>query len=382
VLSFTDEQTALVQAIRDFGRRECGTRERRDQLTLDGRDMHNVELYKRIADLGWVGAAIDERYGGSGGGAVDRCLVLEETARARLPIRFMSVSLIIADLYQHFGTELQKREILGAITAGEIVAIGISEPEAGSDAANIRCRATTVDGGYVINGQKTWTSGAHKASRICLVCRTDSTGSQHEGLTVLSVPSDADGVEVRPIETMGDHEVNDVYLTDVFATGESIVGEPGRAWAQLMACLNNERLIVAAFSLGIARRAFDDALAYVSQREQFGRPIGTFQSIRHRLAELATEIECARLLLYSVAERVDAEPGTPFPRQASMAKLKVTEVAKRMALEGMQMMGGYGYAREYDMVEDVIQSLPMTVYAGASEVQLDIIAKTYGLAAA
>jgi isovaleryl-CoA dehydrogenase len=376
----TAERRALVESIRDFARRECGTREQRRALTDDGSDMHNIALYKQIAELGWVGMNIDERYGGSGAGVAEECLVLEEITRARMPVRFMSVSLICAGVYQRYGTEQQKKEVLGSIAAGDLVSIGISEPDAGSDASNIRCRATPVQGGYVVNGQKTWTSGAHKAQRICLVCRTDSSGGKHHGLTMLSVPTDTEGLLIRPIDTMGDHEVNDVYFTDCFVPADSVVGEPGRAWHQLMAGLNKERLIVAAFSLGLAQRAFDDVVGYVRQRRQFDRPIGSFQSVRHRLAELATEIECCRLLLYSVAETVDTDPDELLPRQASMAKLKTTEVAKRMSIEGMQMMGGYGYTREYDMVEDVIQSLPMTIYAGTSEVQLDIIAKTFGLA--
>jgi alkylation response protein AidB-like acyl-CoA dehydrogenase len=376
----TAERQVLVETIRDFARRECGTREERRALTDDGRDMHNVELYKKLAKLGWVGMDIDEKYGGAGAGVVEECLVLEETTRARLPIRFMSVSLISAGIYARYGTEQQKQEVLRSISAGNLVAIAISEPEAGSDVANIGCRAASVKGGFVVNGQKTWTSGAHKSERICLVCRTDPTPQRREGLTMLSVPTDTQGVAISPIDTMGDHEVNDLYFTDCFVSEGNVVGEVGNAWQQLMSGLNKERLIAAAFSLGLAQRAFDDVLDYVKQRRQFGRAIGSFQSIRHRLAELATEIECSRLLLYAVAQAVDANPESLRPRQASMAKFKATEVAKRISLEGMQMMGGYGYTREYDMVEDVIQSLPMTIYAGATEVQLDIIAKTFGLA--
>ena len=148
---------------------------------------------------------------------------------------------------------------------------------------------------------------------------------------------------------------------------------------QLMTGLNNERLIIAAQSLGIAQRAFDDVVAYVKERKQFGRPIGSFQTLRHRIADLATELEAARLLIYNVAARVDANPETLFPREASMAKLKATEVAKRAALEGMQMMGGYGYAVEYDMEHFVRLSVAMTIYGGTSEIQREIISKTFGL---
>ena len=148
---------------------------------------------------------------------------------------------------------------------------------------------------------------------------------------------------------------------------------------QLMAGLNHERLIIAAQSLGMAQRAFDDVLAYVKERKQFGRPIGSFQALRHRLADLAAEIESTRLLVYDTALRVDANPGQLFPREASMAKLKATEVAKLATLEGMQMMGGYGYACEYDMERQVRTALVTTIYGGTSEIQREIIAKTLGL---
>jgi alkylation response protein AidB-like acyl-CoA dehydrogenase len=211
------------------------------------------------------------------------------------------------------------------------------------------------------------------------VCRTERGIGKHQGLTILGVPADADGMKIRGIETLGDREVNDIYFTDCFVSADNVVGTVGGGWPQLMAGLNHERLIVGAFSLGVAQRAFDDALQYVKERHQFGHPIGAFQAIRHRLADLATELECCRRLLYSVAAQVDSDPATLLPREASMVKLKVTETARRIALEGMQMMGGYGYAREYDMATDVVQTLPMTIYGGTSEVQRDIIAKSFGL---
>src|SRR4249919_545381 len=148
---------------------------------------------------------------------------------------------------------------------------------------------------------------------------------------------------------------------------------------QLMAGLNVERLILAASALGIAQRAFDDVLAYIKERKQFGRPIGSFQALKHRIADLATEIECTRLLVYDVARKVDADPNQLLPREASMAKLKATEVAKRTALEGMQMMGGYGYATEYDMERHVRHTIVTTIYGGTSEIQREIISRSLGL---
>jgi alkylation response protein AidB-like acyl-CoA dehydrogenase len=375
----TDEQRDFQAAIADFCEREVGTKEQRERLTEGYTELHSQQIYDQLAELGWLGVSIDETYGGSGGGLVDACIFLEGTMRGLVPIAGYGVSLIVAGAYERFGTEDQKQEILGGITAGKVEAIAMSEPEAGSDVGNLSCRAERQNGGFVLNGQKTWISAAHIAEHILVIARSDTSGSKHEGLTMLSVPTDAKGIEIRGIQTMGGKEVNDVFLTDCYVPEERVLGQVDGAWMQLMAGLNVERLILAASALGIAQRAFDDLLAYVKERKQFGRPIGSFQAPRHRIADLATEIECTRLLVYDVARKVDADPGRLLPREASMAKLKATEVAKKTALEGMQMMGGYGYATEYDMERHVRTTLVMSIYGGTNEIQREIVSKTYGL---
>jgi isovaleryl-CoA dehydrogenase len=377
--TLTDEQRAFVEAVRDFSNRECGTREQRDALTDNGRENHNQQLYERIADLGWLGVTIPEEYGGSGTGAVELCLLLEEVSRGMIPIGFVGVSMITAGAVRRFGTEEQKREILTGVVEGRVEAIAMSEPEAGSDVGNLSCRAERSNGSYVINGQKTWITGAHAADHILLVCRTTKGDDKHDGMSMISVPTDVDGLEIRGIETMAGREVNDVFFTDCHVPADRLIGEQDQGWRQLMAGLNHERLIIAAQALGMAQRAFDDALAYVKERKQFGRPIGSFQSLKHRLADLATDIEATRLLVYDVAARSDENPGVTLPREASMAKLKASEVAKRATLEGMQMMGGYGYATEYDMEGQVRTALVTTIYGGTSEIQREIISRTLGL---
>lgn len=310
---------------------------------------------------------------------VEMCLLLEETAYGMAPVAGIGTTLIVAGAYERFGSEEQKQRVLGGIVDGAVEAIAMSEPEAGSDVGALQCRAERRDGRFVVNGQKTWISNAHHAAHILLIARSDRAGSKHDGLTMLEVPAGASGMEVRGIDTMAGREVNDVFFSDCELPAEAVIGIEGQAWMQLMAGLNVERLIIAAQHLGQARRAFDDTLAYVKERRQFGRPIGSFQSIRHRLADLATELACCRLLVYDVAGRVDADPAAMLPREASMAKLKITETAKRIALEGMQMMGGYGYATEYDMERHVRGALAGTIYGGTSEIQREIISKTYGL---
>lgn len=379
LLTLTDEQRAFVEAIRDFARRECGTREALEALTEHGREPHNAGLYARIAELGWLGAALPERYGGSGGGPVELCLLCEEFSRGQIPMGFFPISMMAAKPVERFATEELKRELLGGIVAGAVEAIAMSEPGAGSDVGSLACRAERADGGYVLNGQKTWITGAHAAAHILTVCRTGRSEDKHQGLSMLSVPAGTPGLEVRPIETMGGREVNDVFFTDCFVPEERLVGEEGQAWSQLMAGLNNERMIIAAQAVGTAQRAFDDVLAFVKERRQFGRPVGSFQALSHRLAELATELEATRLLLYNLASMAAAAPHTSFPREASMAKLKATELNKRMTVEAMQMMGGAGYAVEYGMERQVRVALVTTIYGGTSEIQREIIARSYGL---
>jgi alkylation response protein AidB-like acyl-CoA dehydrogenase len=377
--SLSDEQRDFVAAIRDFCRRECGSAEQRERLTDGYREHHNFELYRKMAELGWLGVTIPESYGGSGGTMLDACLFMEETSRGLAPIGGYATTLIVAGATQRFGSEEQKAAILGGIAGGAVEAIAMTEPEAGSDVGALQTAADRVDGGFVINGQKVFCSNAHISDHVLVVCRTARTESKHEGLTMIWVPRDADGMEVKPIDTMGGRDTNHLYFSDCEAPADAVLGEVDQGWMQLMAGLNVERLILAATMLGIAQRAFDDALAYVKERKQFGRPIGSFQALQHRLADMATELEAARLMTHWVASMTDEDPGRMLPREASMVKLFVTERARKVALEGMQMMGGYGYSSEYDMERLVRQALVSTIYGGTSEIQRNIIAKTLGL---
>ena len=377
--SLTDEQEDFAEAVRGFCQRECGTQEQREKLSNSYESQHSPELYKKMADLGWLGVTIPEEYGGSGGSMLDACLFMEETSRGLAPIGGYSTTLIVAGATSRFGSEEQKKEILGGIAGGAVEAIAMTEPEAGSDVGSLTTAAERVDGGFVINGQKVFISNAHISDHVLVVCRTTKGESKHEGLTMLSVPKGTEGMEMKSIETMGGRETNYVYFTDCAVPEDAVLGEVDQAWTQLMAGLNVERLILAATMLGIAQRAFDDALAYVKERKQFGRPIGSFQALQHRFADLATELEAARLMTRWVATLTDEDPNRMLPREASMVKLHVTETCKRVTLEGMQMMGGYGYSSEYDMERLVRTSLVSTIYGGTSEIQRNIIAKTLGL---
>jgi butyryl-CoA dehydrogenase len=380
-MGLTEEQRDFALAVREFCRKECGTREQRDALTDNGAEQHHPGLYQKLAEVGYLGVSIPEEYGGSGGGLTEQVILFEQLWRGLAPVHGAGSSHTVAGIYKRFATEEQKKAALGSICSGKVMSISISEPGAGSDAAAVSCKAEKVEGGWRVRGQKTWCSDAQFATAILVVVRTSRGVRPHDGLTLLEVPADADGLQIRPIATMGGSEVNDLFFTDVFVPESAVVGIEGNAWKQVMAGLNGERLVCAAQGLGMAQRAFDDLLAYVAEREQFGAPIGSFQALRHRIADLAIEIEAARALTYATVHHIEHQIGTPeeWVRATSMSKVKVTETAKKVALEGVQMMGGYGYSNEFDMQRHLRLSIAPTIYAGTNEIQRDIISSTFGL---
>ncbi len=378
---FTSEQEDFADAVRAFCRREVGTKEQRDSYTENGLESHSPELYRKLAATGYIGVSLPEEHGGSGGGLIEQFLFFEELWYGMAPVHGAGTSHTCAGIYKRFGSEAQKKRVLGGITEGTLYSISISEPGAGSDLSGISCKAEKVNGGWLINGQKTWCSDAHFADAILVTVRTDREDNPRKGLSMLEVPGDAPGVDVRPISTMGGKEVNDIFFTDVFVGEDALVGERGGAWNQLMSGLNGERLVCAAQGIGMAQRTFDDLLAYVSVRSQFGQTIGTFQAVRHRIATLALELEAARSLAYDTVYQAHHGLGDPqdLVRLTSMAKVKVTETAKTIALEGVQLMGGYGYATEYEMERHLRDAISPTIYAGTNEIQREIISSTYGL---
>jgi isovaleryl-CoA dehydrogenase len=368
-VKLTAEQDAFVEAIRDFAARE------RFERAEDG---HSDEVAARMGELGWYGLQIPEQYGGSGGSFLDATLFLEETARGRIPVAAYGVTLIVVGALNRFGSEEQKSDLFARVVAGGTLAIAMSEPEAGSDVAALKTRARRDNGSWLLDGAKMWCSYAHKASHILIVCRT-GPGERHEDMSMILVPRDAEGLTITPIPTLGGEETNELHLDGVRVPEQALLGAEGGGWTQLMAGLNYERTILAATALGLAQRTFDDALAYAKERRQFGRPVGTFQALSHKFADLATELAQVRLLVRWVASLTDEDPSRMLPQEASMAKLAATELAKRCALEGMQVMGGYGYATEYPMERYLRTAVIGTVYGGTSEIQRNIIAKTLGL---
>jgi alkylation response protein AidB-like acyl-CoA dehydrogenase len=378
-MRFTAEQQQFATAVAAFCARECATLAQRDALTDGGAMADSPALLKKFAELGWLGISLPERYGGAGAGFVEECLFLDEAMNGLAPMHAYVSGLTAAQTYLRWGTEEQKHTVVGNLTGGRCEAIALSEPEAGSDLAAVRLQAARHGDGYLLNGHKTWITGAHLAEHLLVLARTDASGSRHEGLTLLMVPRRLDGIEIRRIDVMQPHTVNDVFFTDVRVPVANVVGEPGAAWKQLTRGLGVERVIIAAMSVGAARRSLADLVAYVRQRHQFGRPIGSFQAVRHRIADVATEIAVCRSFLYEVAAKIDSGDESDLGRESSMAKVKCSEVAKYAALEAMQLTGGFGYARESGIEGQVRESLVLPIFGGANEIQRDIIGKSFGL---
>ena len=376
---FTEEQHEFAQAVERFCAETCGTAEQRAELTDGGRLSNSPRLLRQFAELGWLGVSLPEAYGGGGAGMVEECIFLEETSRGLAPIHAYGTGLTAGQTYLRHGTEPQKKEVLGNLCGGRFEAIALSEPGAGSDLAGVRTRAVRDGDHFVVNGQKTWITAAHLADHVLVLTRTATNVVKHQGLTLLYLPTSTPGLDIQPIQTMDGHTVNDVFFTDVTVPASNVVGGVGDAWHRLMRGLNVERLIIAAMSLGAARRSLEDTITYVCQREQFGRSIGSFQAVRHRLADLAADIECCRAYVYAVAVQIDAGLEDQLAREGSIAKLKCTEIAKRAALEGVQLMGGAGYTVEFGMEMQVRKALAAPIYGGANEIQREIIGKSLGL---
>ena len=376
---FTEEQNILRKSVKDFMEKECPTEYVRE---LDEKEEYPYELYGKMAKLGWFGLPIPEEYGGSGLGAVDFVIVGEEMSRSSFEIAAgFGVSIFCGlNIIEH-GSEEQKKFYIPKMIKNEIrLSIGITEPNAGSDAAALTTSAALDGDNWVINGQKTFqTASDAKNNIISLYVRTDKDVPKHRGISLILVPNDTPGVEIRRIKTLGRKmlHTNEIFFEDVRVPRENLVGELNAGWKMLLSGLELERLYVCSTYIGSSQTVVDLALEHAKQRVQFGRPIGTFQAIGHMLADMQTEVDAARLLVYRAAWMYDQ--GMPCMREVSMAKLYGSEAYVRLSNQGMQIMGGYGYSMEYEMQRHFRDSRILTVSAGSSQMQRTVIAREMGL---
>lgn len=382
MFEFSEEHNMLRDTMRKFVDKEYPPEVARE---IDKNDRYPRELIGKMAALDLLGITVDEEYGGSGRDIIGACIVTEELARRSTALAWVYVDSVFfgGENISKLGNEMQKKEFLPRLVRGEIVfCYALTEPNAGSDTASVQTFAAREGDDFVINGSKIFISGARECDYMLLLARTDRSVPKHRGLTFFIVDTKAPGITARPIEKVGVHgsDTCEVALEDVRVPAERVLGGPdavNKGWQQLLSTLEVEHLHVAAEGVGLAQGALEETLRYVKERTQFGQPIGKFQVIQHQLADMATEVQAARLLTYYVASL--AQEGKPCWMESAMAKLYATEVAKKVSLAGVQLHGGYGYTMEYDIQRYARDSLVMTIGGGTSEIQRNLIARSLGL---
>jgi alkylation response protein AidB-like acyl-CoA dehydrogenase len=375
-----DDETQLLQrTVRDFAQAEVAPA----AGELDRTKSFPYEIVAKMAELGWMGIPFPEELGGAGGTTLQYAIAVEELTRADSSVAITlcaHTSLGTQPIYL-FGTEEQKEEWLPQLCSGEILgAFGLTEPEAGSDAGNTQTRARRDNGSWVINGAKQFitNAGTDISGVVCLTARTGDAAGGPE-ISNFIVAQGTPGYEQgEPYRKMGWNasDTRPLTFTDCRVPAENLLGRQGEGFRQFLRVLDIGRIGVAAMGVGLAQGALDQALAYAKERKAFGRPIAKFQTIQAKLADLATEIEAARLLTYKAAWLKDE--GQDFSLTAAQAKLKTGRLAVRATEEAVQIHGGYGYIEEYPVCRFYRDAKILTIGEGTDEVQQMVIARALG----
>lgn len=369
-----EEQKQIKYSVREFAESEVGPH----VLEWDESQHFFDELRPQLAELGLMGIIFPEEYGGSGMGYVEYATIIEELGRVcgSVGLSVAAHNSLCSNHIYTFGTEDQKQKYLVPLAQGESWgAWGLTEAQAGSDAAGTRTTAIKSNGGYKVNGSKNFITHAI-ACHVCVaVAATDKEKGNH-GISAFIFDKSMEGFRPDKKENklgMRASETASVVFEDCYVPDENLLGNEGEGFLQAMNVLDGGRISIAALSVGIAQGAYEAAVKYAKEREQFGRPISKFQSIQFKLADMATEIEASRLLTLQAAAMKDA--GKPVTRQSSMAKLFASETAVRVAEESVQIHGGYGYTKDYPAEKYWRDAKLCTIGEGTSEIQRLVIAK-------
>jgi acyl-CoA dehydrogenase len=377
--SFTSDQESLRSHIKELLDAVCPP-EYAGRCDNDAQPPR--EAYDAIAKHGWFGLSLPVEYGGMGGSAIDLAIMLEEAGRhfEELAIWIFRTLTYGGYAVMQHGTPEQKAALLPKVLRGEICfCFGLTEPQSGSDAAALTTRATPTDGGYLINGQKVFTSGMDISDYCLLVTRTTPGGKKQQGITNFLVDTKLPGIEIRKIRTLGQRAIGttQVFYNDVKVPASAMLGERDRGWEAVDAYLWYERLCLSAARTGAASAAFDYALDYAKTRKQFGQPIGQFQAISHKLADMKVMLDVSRTLVYRFAWLMSE--GKATRQDAAVLKLYTGETYKTVSDLGLQILGGYGYCMEYPMQRFFRDSRVAVIGGGTSEIQRNIIARGLGL---
>ncbi len=373
----TQEQQMIKKTMREFADKVVAP----GAVDRDRTKEFPKEAFKQLSDMGMMGLPFDEAYGGAGADTTSFAIVTEELSRvcASTGITYSAhISLGGAPL-SLFGTEEQKQKYLTPICSGESFgAFGLTEPNAGSDAGGTETRAVEDGDDWVINGSKVYITNASHAKHLAITAITGMNDGKKE-ISAIIVPTDAEGFTIIDnYEKMGLNASNttELVLENVRVPKENLLGKRGEGFKQFLVTLDGGRIGIAAMAVGIAQGAFNKALAYAKERKQFGKPLSEFQVTQFKLADMAMKIELARNMVYKAAWLKDQ--GRPFTKEASMAKLYASEMAMEVADEAIQIHGGYGYMKEYEVERYMRDAKLLEIGEGTSEVQRMVISRMVG----
>lgn len=372
------EQQMIKEMVREFAEKEI----KPIAIELDEKSRFAEDVFKKIGELGLLGIPFPEQYGGSGGDTISYAIAVEEIGKAcgGTGLSYAAaVSLGSSPIY-YFGTEEQKQKYLVPLAKGEtLAAFGLTEPGAGSDAGGTKTHAVLEGDEYVINGEKCWITNAEYSRTITV---TAVSGKDDRGKNIISafiVPTDTPGVTINSnYEKMGVRASNtcEIILEDVRVPKENILGDPQKGFKQFLYTLDGGRISIAALAVGVAQAAFERSLSFAKERKQFGQPISNFQAIQFKLADMAMEIELARNMVYKAAWLKDHNK--PFTKESAYAKLFASEMAFRASNQAIQIHGGSGYMREYEVERYLRDAKLLEIGEGTSEIQRIVIARQLG----
>ncbi|GEL76273.1 acyl-CoA dehydrogenase family protein [Tenuibacillus multivorans] len=374
----TKEQEMIKKMVRDFADEKIAPR----AIDIDVNADFPEDIFKEMGELGLLGIPFPEEDGGSGGDTVSYALAAEEIARVcgSTGLSYAAAISLGASPVYYFGTVEQKDKFLKPLAEGKALgSFGLTEPNAGSDAGGTKTTAKLEGNDYVINGEKCFITNASYAQQIIV---TAVTGKDDRGKNIISaiiVPTDADGLTITDnYDKMGVRGSNtaEIVLEDVRVPKENLLGDPDQGFKQFLHTLDGGRISIAALGVGIAQASLDKALAYAKERKQFGQSISKFQAIQFKLADMAMEVELARNMVLKAAWLKDQ--GKNFTKEAAYAKLFASETASRSANQAIQIHGGYGYMREYEVERYLRDAKLLEIGEGTSEVQRLVIARQLG----
>jgi alkylation response protein AidB-like acyl-CoA dehydrogenase len=375
----TDDDVGLVRsAVRDYAERRI----RPIAAGIDGAGEYPLEIVAELGELGLLGIGFPEEYGGSGGTKLAFAVAVEEVYRVAAGVAasaFMS-PLIAHDILLSRSPESVKQRYIPPILRGATIAsLAVTEPDAGSDVGAIRTNAKRIDGGWQINGYKRFITNATIADLVLVLART-TPGVGNRGFTLFAVEKGAHGLTPQPrIDKLGwkCSDTADIAFDSCEVSDDNVVGDIDGGFKCVMNGFNLERIVLATGSVGLGQAALEETLKYATERVQFGKPIGTFQSIRESIARMAAYVEAARQLSYHAARRLDA--GAPCAKEAAMAKLVASEMAQRVTTKAIQIHGGAGFTMDVSVQRFHRDSIIMTIGGGTSEIQSEVIARALGL---